>query len=211
MPKRWQKADLAYLKRYAAGKRLEELAHRFKTDAATVRAKLAELGLHSKEAAGPGGAWVDPQLEAYEQGLKAMYRMKWDEAERLLARVAAGAEQAELRDRGAQLVAACRRKRAEGEDPAPAEPYLQAVFEKNLGDYDAALQLCGRGGRQSKDERYAYLAASIHALRGEAEEAGRFLALAIELDPKNRVHAYHDPDFAALRARPEFAALLRSR
>jgi len=209
MAKRWQKTDLAYLKRYAAGKRLEELAQRFKIDAVTMRAKLAEMGLHSKD--GSGGEWVDPQLETFEQGLKAMYRQKWDEAERLFIRVATSGEEAELRDRGAQLLAACRRKRQEeGESPA-ADAFLQAVFEKNRGDYSAALQLCGRGGRQSKDERFAYLAASIHALQGETEEAAKFLALAIELNPKNRVHAHHDPDFSTLRQRPEFAALLGQR
>jgi hypothetical protein len=208
MPKRWQKADLAYLRRYAVGKRLEELAHRFKTDAATVRAKLAELGLHSKD--GSGGEWIDPQLEVFEQGLKAMYRQKWDEAERLFGRVAAASEQPELRDRGAQLLAACRRKRLEEDSPV-ADAFLQAVYEKNRGDYPAALQLCGRGGRQSKDERFAYLAASIHALLGEVEEAAKFLALSIELNPKNRIHAHHDPDFANLRQRPEFAALIGQR
>jgi hypothetical protein len=67
-----------------------------------------------------------------------------------------------------------------------------------------ALELCKRGGRQGKDERFAYLAASIHALRGEHDDALKLLELATEMNPKNRIHAYHDPDFAALRGREGF-------
>jgi tetratricopeptide (TPR) repeat protein len=209
MPKRWQKPDLAYLKRYAAGKRLEELAHRFRTDPETMRAKLAELGLSSKDG---GGATSDLQLEAYELAIKAMYRQAWEEAARLLRRVSEQSEQIELRARAKQALTVCRRRRQEAtEETAAADPFALAVYEKNRGDYEAALQLCGRGGRQSKDERFAYLAASIHALRGEADEAARFLALAIDLNPKNRVHAYHDPDFAGLREQAEIARLFARR
>ena len=50
-----------------------------------------------------------------------------------------------------------------------------------------------------KDERFAYLAASIHAAEGRTDEAAKALSRAIELNPKNRVHAFHDPDFAELR------------
>ena len=67
-----------------------------------------------------------------------------------------------------------------------------------------------RGGRQTRDERFAYLAASIHALREDHEAALRLLDHSIELNPKNRVHAFHDPDFATLRERGEIADRLRA-
>ena len=63
----------------------------------------------------------------------------------------------------------------------------------------AALDLCRKDGRDQKDERFAYLAASIHAVEGRIEEAVQALTRAIELNPRNRVHAYHDPDFAEIR------------
>jgi tetratricopeptide (TPR) repeat protein len=79
------------------------------------------------------------------------------------------------------------------------DPFLQAVFEKNRGNLAAALDLCRKEGREQKDERFAYLAASIHAVEGRLEEAVQALSRAIELNPRNRVHAYHDPDFAEIR------------
>ena len=43
MAKRWQTADVSYLRRYGRTKPVDELARRFKTDVKTVREKLAEL------------------------------------------------------------------------------------------------------------------------------------------------------------------------
>ena len=37
--------------------------------------------------------------------------------------------------------------------------------------------------------------------------AGAFLTLAIELNPKNRIHAFHDTDFEVLREDPEYRQL----
>ena len=39
----------------------------------------------------------------------------------------------------------------------------------------------------------------ILALQGEFDEAAEALGRAVELNPKNRVHAYHDTDFQELR------------
>ena len=49
MAKRWKKGDETYLKRYSKGKRLEELAERFKTDSETVAAKLQKMALEAKD------------------------------------------------------------------------------------------------------------------------------------------------------------------
>ena len=81
------------------------------------------------------------------------------------------------------------------------------MFEKNRGKLDEALALCKAGGRWSKDERFAYLAASIYTLMEDYEKAASFLELAIDLNPKNRVHAFHDADFEDLRSHPEYRQL----
>ncbi len=169
-----------------------------------MRQKLDELELeavdHEPHQAGP-----DPALEPLEKGLAALYAKRWRQAEKLLGEAAELAQQAELANRARRYLAAARERLADsGEEP---EPYLQAVFERNRGNYERALEICSRGGRQSKDERFAHLAAAIHAARGERDKAAKFLELAIQLNPKNRVHAYHDPDFAALREDPELAHL----
>jgi tetratricopeptide (TPR) repeat protein len=215
MAKRWQKEELEYLKRHAAAKSLPELAKHLRLDAASVGAKLGELGLRAKSDADgkpPSPALADPQLVLYEQGVRAMYRGRWAEAVRCFAQVSRTSDEPGLAERARQQAAACEQKQAEqraGHTDA-ADPFLQAVYEKNRGDYDAALQICVRGGRQTRDERFAYLAASIHALREDHEAALKLLDHSIELNPKNRVHAFHDPDFATLRERGEIADRLRA-
>ena len=78
------------------------------------------------------------------------------------------------------------------------DPYLSAVFEKNNGNLEQALELCQQQGATDKDERYTYLMASIQALAGAEDEALDLLQAAIRLEPKNRVHAYHDPGLRAV-------------
>src|SRR3990172_1317975 len=117
-----------------------------------------------------------------------MHGQTWTKAKRLFERVIAeAADEPELVDRAKLYLEACRQRLAEGAGEAEGEdPYLEAVVLKNAGHLDEALALCRRGGRHRKDERMAYLAASIHALRGEVAEAADLLGLAIELNPKNR-------------------------
>ncbi len=207
MAKRWKKQEITYLKRYAKLRLLEELATRFKTDAETVSAKLEELGLTAKDSVVKLRLEHDPLVKVYERGLKALHRSRWKEARKLFERVLAETDQPELAERTRRQLAVCRRQLKKAPAATDQDPFLEAVFERNRGNLDEALEICSRGGRQSKDERFAYLAASLHAAKGDLEKANHFLALAIELNPKNRVHAYHDNDFSALRESPEHASL----
>jgi tetratricopeptide (TPR) repeat protein len=143
---------------------------------------------------------ADPVLDAFAKGLTALQRQQWSQASKFLEKAVEDGDRPEIRDRARQLLAVSRQKEA-GTAAAPADedPFLRAVFEKNRGDLDAALELCRKGGREQKDERFAYLAASIHALEHRIEEAAQALNRAIELNPKNRIHAFHDADFAELR------------
>ncbi|HET9273810.1 MAG TPA: hypothetical protein VFO09_06045 [Methyloceanibacter sp.] len=160
----------------------------------------------------PAPRLADPTVELYESGIRAMYGQRWSEAAKFFRRVVADHDGAEvdLQERALQQLHVCEDKlgglRAKRVDE---DPFLLAVVHKNSGEYEEALALCSRGGRQSKDERFAYLVASIHALRGEGEQAGRFLELAISLNPKNRVHAFHDPDFQSLRESGALERLFR--
>ena len=148
---------------------------------------------------------VDPVLEMFNNALGALHTKSWAQAAGLFEKVVQESDVAELRERSRQYLAACRlqEKKAQGEAPAPDEdPYLRAVVEKNRGNYAAALDLVKKNGGE-KDERFAYLAASIHAAEGRKDEAAKSLTRAVELNAKNRVHAFHDPDFAELRRDPE--------
>lgn len=149
--------------------------------------------------------WVDPTLADYEKALEALSGGKLPTAHKLFQSVAESAEQTDLAARARGFAELCARRLEEA--TAPEDPYLEAVFAKNQGRLEDARDLCARGGRKGKDDRFAYLAASVEALDGNDEEAVRQLQQAIELNPKNRVHAFHDSDFQSLRGLEEFDAL----
>src|SRR5436309_5417543 len=114
---------------------------------------------------------VDSALKAYTQALEALHRKSWSKAAELFARVIEKSDTPEMRERARQYLAVCRQQEAKGDkkkkaDEESPDPYLQAVVAKNRGDLAAALAICRQGGNDQKDERFAYLAASIHAVEG---------------------------------------------
>jgi tetratricopeptide (TPR) repeat protein len=152
---------------------------------------------------------VDPVLDAFHRALEALHAKSWGKAAELFESVIQQSDMPEIRERARQYLAACRLQEAKGKPEAPSpdeDPFLRAVYEKNRGNYAAALDLVKKHGGE-KDERFAYLAASIHALEGRRDEAARTLTRAVEMNAKNRVHAFHDPDFSELRGDPEHRQL----
>ncbi|MES1242829.1 MAG: hypothetical protein ABUT39_14530 [Acidobacteriota bacterium] len=150
----------------------------------------------------PAAAYDDPALDAFTLGLQALQQKSWSKAAELFESALAQSDRADLSARARQFLATARQQLTPKTAAAKAEtgdPFLQAVYEKNRGDLAAALEICRKDGREQKDERFAYLAASIHAVEGRLDEAVQALTRAIELNPRNRVHAYHDPDFAEIR------------
>jgi len=161
----------------------------------------------TKNGQGQNESYVDPLLGVFEKAIGAFHKQQWKEAQKLLAQVEEESDQPELAARARVYNEACRQRTETPEAPAEEDPFLDAVMAKNVGDFATAMDICSRGGRRGKDERFAYLAASIFALEGNADEALAVLKTAIELNPKNRVHAYHDPDFDGLRGTSEFTQL----
>jgi tetratricopeptide (TPR) repeat protein len=146
----------------------------------------------------------DPSLDALTQGLSALQAKDWKKAVGLFEQAVETSDRPEVKDRARQFLHVSRQRLEAGggkpaQDAAEADPYLLAVYEKNRGNLDRALEMSRKGGRDQKDERFAYLAASIHAAEDRLDEAVQALTKAIELNPKNRIHAFHDPDFAELR------------
>lgn len=203
MEKLWSKTEIAHLKRHVASQRLEELAQRFHTDTETVKRKIQELGL----AGGGEGDAVDSAVDRFAEALRALHAKNWQEADRLFALVLAEADTQQVAERARQYRAICQNYLSEATSE-PADPYLEAVVLKNEGKYDRALKMVDKAGN---DDRSLYLRASLLALTGAEDEALTLLGKAIELDPANRVHAYHDPDFKILRGREAFQGLLRAR
>ncbi len=146
----------------------------------------------------PQAAADDPALDALTQGLAALQAKDWKRAVERFEAAVELSDRPEVKDRARQFLTVSRQK-AGGDQPPESDPYLQALYEKNRGNLTEALEISRKGGRDQKDERFAYLAASIHAVEDRLAEAAEGLAKAIELNPKNRIHAFHDPDFAELR------------
>ncbi|MEM7355606.1 MAG: hypothetical protein AAF657_32630 [Acidobacteriota bacterium] len=205
MEKRWTNAEVSDLKARATKHTADELARRFKTDADQIRDKLKELGL---EAATASSGHDEDALNDFSRALELLHDKKWSEAAELLEKLVADSPGVQLADRARQHLAICQRQMDSGNKTEDA--YLQAVFEKNRGNLEAASALCAEHGSVDKEERFAYLMASISALDGAEDEALEHLETAIRLEPKNRVHAFHDPDFQALRGRDEFSQLIQA-
>lgn len=152
----------------------------------------------------------DPALDLFARAVTATHQQHWRDAAALLQRLLAESDDdPALAERARQYLALCKERLAQR---APAhddeDPYLLAVVAKNRGDFGEALALCRRGGRHRRDERMAYLAASILALEGEVAESAELLALAVGQNARNRVQAVHDSDFAEVLGRAEFAFVL---
>lgn len=202
MAKTWKKNEITYLKRYADKRGLDELARRFGTDQESVRAKLQELGLAKKESGGAGGP-EDSLVPTYEKALRALHDEKWEKAAEVFAEVAKGADQLELAAKARGYLRLCERHLAD-DDGGFDEPFDEAVFELNRGNLERVLELCGEA---DEDERWVYLRAAVRSREGELADAAEALGRAIEMNSTNRVRAYHDPDFEALRESDEHAGL----
>jgi hypothetical protein len=196
MAKSWTDQDTNYLKRYARTKTLSALAARFEASDDEMRARLATLGLMTKDGQPRRGAGIadDPEMGDYA-------------AAKLFTRVVEASDRPELAARARQHLAAI--ARLTGGPPAGGDQedaFTRAVFERNRGDYAAALALV-QAQKRDDDGRFAYLAASLHALADREAEAVEALRRAVERDPTNRVRAFHDQDFAALRRKRDYAHL----
>jgi len=202
MAKHWTQAEVDDLEKQSSSSTVIDLARRFRADVESVNEKLKELGLvAAQETQGS-----DPALEDFGRAIKLVHENKWQEAADAFEKVIAESDEMQITDRARQHLSICRQHT----DPVATDddPYLQAVFEKNRGNLDEALALCQGHSGANSEEHFAYLMASIRALDGEEDHALELLATAIELEPKNRVHAFHDSDFTALRNREEFTQLV---
>lgn len=145
---------------------------------------------------------VDIGLDVFTEGVELLGKNDLEGAAAKFEQVIAETDGRHLRDRARQYLAACHRRK---EDAGTDDPYLAAVYRKNQGRLEEALELCAKG---DGSEKFVYLEASLKCLSGEEEEALSLLEKAIELDPKSRVHAFHDSDFENLHGTESFTALI---
>ena len=155
---------------------------------------------------GAGREAVDIALKKLEAGIELFHADRIAEARpEFEAVVAAGAE-SQLTSRAGDYLAACDRVEA-SKDGKGNDAFLEAVVARNDGDLESAQTICTAGSR-ARDGRFVYLASCLRALLGETESALDSLAKAVELDPTNRVRAFHDADFASLNDDERFLSLV---
>ena len=148
----------------------------------------------------------DAALKNLEAGIELFHAERTGEARAEFEAVVAAAAESRLASRARDYLAACGRAEA-AKDEKDADAFTEAVMARNDGDLEGALEICAAGSR-ADDGRFVYLASCIRALMGEEAEALDLLAKAIALDPKNRVRAFHDADFASLHEDERFESLV---
>ncbi len=149
---------------------------------------------------------ADSALENLAAGIALFYEGRVAEARARFEDVVTAGGESRFVIRAKDYLAACER----AETPASGRPddaFIEAVMARNDGDLERTLELCDGGGRD-QDDRFLYLAACVRAMTGEPEAALDLLTKAVELDPKNRVRAYHDSDFSSLDEDERFLKLV---
>ena len=151
-------------------------------------------------------------VAVYEQGVQALQRHDYAQAESLLQSVLTRyPEEKELHERVRLYLNVCQRQ-AKPKEQAPQtvdERLYAATLSINGGRYDEAISHLRLVRDEDPDNDYAlYMLGVAHAQRGEHVEALAHLERSISLNPENRALAMRDPDLDVLREDESFQATL---
>ncbi len=222
MTKKWTDDDTRWLRTNVVRLDIQTLALKLGFPLEEVEKRIRQLKLAaSSVAAAPRKApaslkEAQKELSAarkeYEKAIEAFHKRRFEEAARRFEElIEKYPDEKEFRDRAKMYLAACRSgKKSKGASPSePEELYHHAVFEKNRGNVDRALELLRKAaGRRDGDGRLHYLAACCHALQGDLDQALLSLKKAIAASDQNRIQARLDTDLTALRGHQGFTELL---
>jgi len=221
MSKKWTDDNTRWLKTNAGRLDVQTIALKLGFPLEEVQKRLRQLKLVSQES--PAVRKTPASLKEaqkvlsaarkeYEKAIEAFHKRRFEEATKRFEEVVAKyPDEKEFRDRAKMYLAACRNgKKTRPSSPSePDELYYTAVFEKNRGNLDRALELLKKtAGRRDGDGRLHYLAACCHALQGDVDEALLNLKKAIAASDQNRIQARLDTDLASLRGHQGFTELL---
>ena len=221
MNRKWTDDDTRWLKANYSRLDVQKIARQLGVSLEDVQKRVKALKLAESEAAAARKTptslrEAQKELSAarreYEKAMDAFHKRRFDEAARRFEElIERHPDEKEFRDRAKMYLAACRNgKKSRIPVPSDAEDLFHvAVFEKNRGNVDKALDLLKKtAGRRDGDGRLHYLAACCHALLGDADQAITNLKKAIAADDQNRIQARLDSDLAVLRSHQGFAEIL---
>ncbi len=148
----------------------------------------------------------------YEKAIDLFHKRHFDEAARRFEDlIEKHPDEKEFLDRARMYLTACRNGK-KTKAPVASEPeeiYHAAVFEKNRGNVEKALELLRKSaGKKDGDGRVHYLAACCFALQGDVDQALQSLKKAIAADDHNRIQARLEADLSALRGTQGFTELV---
>lgn len=222
MNKKWSEDDARWLKANFGRMDLQSLSHTLGFPLTEVELHIKQLKLHASDGNGVKHKAPASLKEAvrelsaarkdYERAIELFHKRKFDEAaDRFEELMVKHPDEKEFTDRARMYLAACRNgKKSRASIPSePEEIYHAAVFEKNRGNVERALELLKKtAARRDLDGRVHYLAACCHALAGDFDQALVNLKKAIAADDQNRIHARLENDLSSLRGTPGFSELV---
>jgi tetratricopeptide (TPR) repeat protein len=222
MNKKWNEDATRWLKANFGRMDLQSLSHALGFPLTEVEHRIKQLKLHSSD---PNGARrkapaslkeavreISAARKDYEKAIDLFHKRKFEDAAvRFEELIAKHPDEKEFTDRARMYLTACRSGK-KGRVSIPSEPeeiYHAAVFEKNRGNVERALELLKKtAARRDLDGRVHYLAACCHALAGDSDQALVHLKKAIAADDQNRIHARLENDLSSLRGTPGFSELV---
>jgi len=152
----------------------------------------------------------DMQLANFEAASKLFHTRKFREAHDLFLRAADGPER-DVAHRARLHAAMCaqRFQQPEVRCETVEDHYNYGVALLNARKIEEARSHLERALQMAPDsEHIHYALAGAHALTADPARAYEHLKRAIELDPKNRIMARQDGDFASVASQTQFQALL---
>ena len=166
----------------------------------------------SKSATGAAAqpAPAHDQLEVFQAAIRQFHAGKFQDARQLFQQATGGANRA-IAHKAELHIRMCNRRLEEGapELKTPEDHYNYAIalinsreLEKARHHLDAALAL------DPQADHVYYAAALCHGLAGNLQAAYENLKRAIDLQPRNRVAARQDTDFAGFVDKPPLDRLL---
>jgi tetratricopeptide (TPR) repeat protein len=166
---------------------------------------------HSKTAVAAVPAPIPPsQLPSFEAAMKLFHTRQLKEARELFVHAARGPER-DIANRAQLHIAMCDRRLMQSTvNLRSAEDYynygVALINSRNLTEARTHLE---KSLQMSPDADHVHYALSLaQALDGDLNSAQQNLKRAIELEPRNRLIARQDADFAPLANQPPFDALI---
>ena len=160
--------------------------------------------------AGPASEPEPRQMESFEEGVRLFHARKFQQAREFFLRAMRGPDRAVTHRAG--LHARMCEQRLESARPVlntAEEHYNYAITLMNSRDLATAQKhLRAALDADSTADHVLYALAACQSLGGDLQAAYENLKCAIDLQPRNRLAARQDPDFAAMAEHPAFVRLL---